>query len=343
MTRPTNENTKSSRLSTKKLTNMAFAYKQSGTIVAALEVGLFLKVSQGENTVEKAAKSMGLPVTIVDKLMTACTALGLLKKKGKNYFNSPEADRYLVKGNKKYYGDFLIHQAKAEYDNWKDLGAALRRPPEKKSMYHSMMQDEEFARKLTVAGYNSSIAAGYKLAREFDFSPYTLFLDLGGGSGCYSIPAVLSNPKLSAVVFDFPTVIKVTEEFVAQAGLSDRITTVPGDFTMDDLPKGADLVGIIGNLHAYSMDETEFVIKKAFDAVAPGGTLIVIDYMLNKNKTGPLEAALHHLGSVSTASKGCVKSTKEMSALMKKAGAKNIKINDFISGSMSRVTGKKPK
>ena len=242
------------RLSTKKLTNMAFAYKQSGTLVAALEMGLFFKISQGENTIKKAAESMNLPVAAVDKLMTACTALGLLKKNGEIYYNSKEADRYLVKGNKKYYGDFLIHQSKTEYDNWKDLAAAMRRPPVEKSMYHLMMQDETFAQALTVAGYNSSIAAGYKLAREFDFSPYSLFLDLGGGSGCYSIPAVLNNPGLSAIVFDFPAVIKVTHEFVSQAGLTHRIKTIPGDFTSDELPGGADIVGIIGNLHAYSME-----------------------------------------------------------------------------------------
>ena len=203
------EKDKSLKLSTKKLTEMAFAYKQSGTLIAALEQDLFLKIDQGENTVEKAAKSMGLPVSTADKLMTACTALGLLKKKGEIYANSPDADRYLVKGKKKYYGDFLIHQAKTEYDNWKDLGAAFRRPVMEKSMYHSMMQDEAFAHALTVAGYNSSIAAGYKLAREFDFSPYSLFLDLGGGSGCYSIPAVLGNPNLRAIVFDFPAVLRL--------------------------------------------------------------------------------------------------------------------------------------
>ena len=342
MAKAKKEKEKTPRLSTKKLTDMAFAYKQSGTLIAALEQELFLKIDQGENTLEKAAKSMVLPVSTADKLMTACTALGLLKKKREIYSNSPEAERYLVRGKKRYYGDFLIHQAKTEYDNWKDLGAALRRPPPEKSMYHSLMEDEAFARALTVAGYNSSIAAGYKLAREFDFSPYRLFLDLGGGSGCYSIPAVLGNPNLRAIVFDFPAVLKVTREFVAQAGVSDRITTVPGDFTVDDLPKGADLVSVIGNLHAYTMDETEFVIKKAFDAATPGGTIFVIDYMLNQNKTGPLEASLHHLAQVATSSKGCVKSTKEMSALMKKAGAKKIEVHDFISGSMSRVVGRKP-
>jgi hypothetical protein len=343
MSGQTDKKNASAKLSTKKLTNMAFAYKQSGTLIAALEHDLFLYISQGENTVEKAAESMKLPVSTADKLLTACTALGLLKKKGEFYSNSPEADRYLVKGSKKYYGDFLIHQAKTEYDNWKDLGAAFRKPPMEKSMYHSMMQDEAFARALTIAGYNSSIMAGYKLAREFDFSSFTVFLDLGGGSGCYSIPAVLSNPRLNAIVFDFPAVIKVTREFAAQAGVSDRIAAVPGDFMADDLPKGADLVSIIGNLHAYSLDETEFVIQKAFDALTPGGTLLVIDYMLNRNKTGPLEAALHHLSSAATLSKGCVKSTKEMSAFMKKAGAKSIEVHDFIPGSMSRVTGKKPK
>jgi cyclopropane fatty-acyl-phospholipid synthase-like methyltransferase len=205
-----------------------------------------------------------------------------------------------------------------------------------------MMQDAEFARALTVAGYNSSIAAGRKLAREFDFSPYKLFLDLGGGSGCYSIPAVQNNPDLRALVFDFSTVCTVTEEFIAKAGLTDRITTQTGDFMKDEFPVGADLVGVIGNLHAYSLDETNFVISKAFNAIKPGGGMIIIDYMLNDNKTGPLEAAFHHLGTVATSSGGYVKSTVEMTEFMKQAGAVDIAVHDFIPGSMSRVTGRKP-
>lgn len=331
------------KLTTQGLTEMAFAFKQSGTLLTAIEVDLFSKVSQGARTIPELSNSLDLPLNVVDKLVTACTALGLLEKSDDGYDNSGEVDRYLVRGKPKYYGDYLLFQARSEYDTWKDLGPALRKPVSPIGLYHTMMQDPDIARGITVAGFNSSIAAGRKLAREFDFSAYSLFLDLGGGSGCYSIPACESNPGLKAIVFDFPNVIAVAEEFIAEAGLSDRITTQAGDFTVDELPQGGDLVGVIGNLHAYSPEETESVIKRAFQAVTHGGSMIIIDYMLDDDKTGPLEAALRHFESVANSSKGWVKTAAEISEYMKGAGAVEIHVNEFIPGSMTRVTCKKPK
>jgi len=329
------------KLTTTGLTNMAFAYKQSGTLVAALEMDLFTKIAEGANTVPDLAGILDLPADPVDKLVTACTALGLLEKRKDGYHNSPEVARYLLRGTPTYYGDFLAHQAKSEYDSWKEVAIALKRPPAPKSRYQNMMGDADFARSLTVAGYNSSIAAGYKLAREFDFSQFSLFLDLGGGSGCYSIPAAEKNPNLRCIVFDFPNVLAVTREFVEKAGLSDRITTQPGDFTVDELPRGADVVSIIGNLHAYTLEETRAIVKRGFDVLSPGGSMILIDYMLNDDKTGPMEAAFHHLGAAVTASKGVVKTEAEMCECLRKAGAVDIAVFDFVPGSMSRVTGKK--
>jgi hypothetical protein len=331
------------RLTTQSLTYMAFAHKQSGTLIAAIELELFNHVAKSAGTVPEVAKALNLTEDRADKLVTACAALGLLDKRDGSYFNSQEVDRYLIKGKPKYIGDWYVHQFKSEYDNWKDVATSIRRPPSPTGMYQAMMQGNADAiRAFTVAGYNSSIAAGHKLARDFDFSSFSLYLDLGGGSGCYSIPAVQSNPNLRAIVFDFPLVCAVTEEFIAQADLSDRITTRTGDFMVDELPEGADLVSIIGNLHAYTLEETEFLIDKAFQAISPGGGMIIIDYMLNEEKTGPLEAALYHLMSATRGNKGWVKSVAEVSEFMTRAGAVDIDIREFIPGSTSRVTGRKP-
>ena len=329
------------KLTTQGLTNMAFAFKQAGTLLTAIELDLFSKVSQGATTIPELGERLDLPYEVADKLVTACAALGLLQKRDESYHNSAEVERYLVRGAPKFYGDYLLFQARSEYDTWKNLTPALRRPISPTGLYHTMMQDPEIARGITVAGYNSSIAAGRKLAREFDFSPYSLFLDLGGGSGCYSISACESNQNLRAVVFDFPNVVTVAEEFIAKAGLSDRITTQAGDFTVDELPPGADLVGIIGNLHAYNPKETESVIERAFQAVSPGGSLIVIDYMLNNERTGPLEAALRHFEAAAYSSKGWVKTPAEISEYMRRAGATDIQTKDFIPGSLGWVTGKR--
>ena len=336
--------TETKKVNTQRLTEMAFSYKQAGTVIGAAELDLFSEIDKGVNTVQALAKTLDLSEDVTDKLLIACTAQGLLEKEGDTYRNVPDVERYLVKGKPAYYGEYLIQQTKMEYDQWKDMAAACRRPLQPKGMYQALMRDDpEMARNITVAGYNASISAGYKMAREFDFTSHSLYLDLGGGSGCYSIPACESNPDLRAIVFDFPNVIAVTKEFIEKAGLSDRITTMPGDYVEDEYPNGADVISIIGNFHGTTRDEAEAVIQKAFDAVAPGGAVIISDHMLNDDKTGPIESALFNMFFLAYSRRGYIKTPGEVSEFMKKAGGVDIEISEFIPGSVTRVVGKKPK
>ena len=92
------EKSSGKKLKTENLTNMAFAYKQSATMVAAIELGLFDLISQNITTIQELAEGMDLTPDKVDKLVTGCTALGLLEKQKDVYLNSPEVDKYLVKG-----------------------------------------------------------------------------------------------------------------------------------------------------------------------------------------------------------------------------------------------------
>jgi len=206
-----------------------------------------------------------------------------------------------------------------------------------------MAHDPQAARAFTVAGYNASISAGHKLAKEFDFSPYSLLLDLGGGSGCYSIAAASRYPNLRAIVFDQPNVVVVAEEFITQAGLSQRVTTRAGDFFEDEFPRGADLVAFITPLQSYEADEVQSLIKKAYGAVEPGGGIIIIDYMFDDAKTGPLDPAFYHLSAgFSQTNPGRVNSGAEFSKYLKKAGFTNVEVSSFLPGVLGRVTAKKP-
>ena len=329
---------------TQRLTYMAFAFKQTWTLVTAIQLDLFSKLSEGANKATEIGQVLGLPLEVVDKLVTACTALGLLEKREDGYYNAADVDRYLVRGKPAYYGDFLSLEATGESDLWKQLGMAVRQPQKTTGIYeHLVVGDPNLAYMFTMAGFNSSIAAARKLTREFDFSPYSLYLDLGGGSGCYSIAAVRKHPNLRAIVFDFPNVCPAAEDFIAHAGLSDRITTHAGDFLVDELPKGADVVSLISCLYACTPEETEFAIKKVFNTVTPGGSMICIDYTLNDERTGPLEPALRHLESLAASTKGWVHSKAEMAEYMRRAGFTDIFADEFIPGSLGRIIARKPK
>lgn len=340
MTQARSSKPEGQRLSTQRLNEMAFAFRHSSTLVAAIDVGLFTAISEGAHEPAQVAAKLDVPAENAERLMITCATLDLLKKEGGKYNNTPDVERYLVKTGRAYFGDYLVYQTRADWDSWKNI-TSLIRPPTRR--YESMWKDPQAARTFTVAGYNSSISAGHKLAREFNFSDYSLLLDLGGGSGCYSIAACLGHPNLRTIVFDHPYVCAVAEEFITQAGLSDRIQTHPGDFFESDYPRGADLISYITPLQVYERDDVQWLINKAVNALKPGGTMLVVEYMLNDDKTGPPDSAFRHLMGLAPGRKGRVNTGAEFCEFLKKAGCIDMEVTEFIPGSLGRVTGRKPK
>jgi len=339
MVQPKADKPQEQKLTTQRLNEMAFSFRNAGTLIAAIELNLFTKIAEGTTEPAEVAGKIGIPTDSAERLMIACAALGLLEKKNNKYVNAPDVNKYLVEGSPTYFGDYLVWQTREEYDWWKNFASYLK---PKRGRYE-IMNDPEIARAFTIAGYNSSISAGHKLAKEFDFSPYSLFLDLGGGSGCYSIAAALRYPQLQAIVFDQPNVVTVTEEFIAQAGLSDRVKTYSGNFFTDEFPKGADLIGYITPLQGYDVEDVQSLIKKAYDVLEPGGSIIILDYMLNEDKTGPLVPAFFNLRALTEIEPGRVNSTAEFREFLGRAGFVDIEVCNFLPGSIWRVTGKKPK
>jgi len=327
------------RITVQRLNDMGFGYKQAGTLLAAIELGLFTKVAEGLTSPREAGPAMGIPVESADRLMMACAALDLLEKKEGRYENLPDVDRFLVRTRPTYFGDYLVYQCKSEYDLWKNL-ADLLKPP--KGTYDAIAADPERARAFTTAGYEAAISSAHKLAKEFDFSRYSLWLDLGGGSGAFAIAAATRHPNLRAIVFDFPNIVAVAEEFIAKAGLTDRIKIHAGNFVTDPFPEGADLVSYITPLQSYEKQEVQFLLKKAFDALKPGGGIIVIDYMLYDDKTGPLDPVFHHLMGVTPNHRGRVNSGAEFCQYLGAAGFVDMEVSDFITDITGRVTARKP-
>ncbi len=139
------------------------------------------------------------------------------------------------------------------YHRWEQMSAALRRngPVEAfRHPYHSLADDAEEASTFSAAQHAGSRSLGYALARRVDFTPFTWLLDLGGGSGAYTIEILRRYPHLRATLFDFPQVARVAAQVMEQEGLTDRVRIVGGDYEHDALPPGPDVVLWSGNLHA---------------------------------------------------------------------------------------------
>lgn len=120
-----------------------------------------------------------------------------------------------------------------------------------------------------------------------------LLLDVGGGTGIYSIACLQRYPQLKSIVWDRPEVLKVAGEMAAAYGVADRLQLVPGDMFVDPVPAGADVILLSNILHDWDVPQCKTLINRCAAALGPGGRLVIHDVFLNDALDGPLPVALY--------------------------------------------------
>ncbi len=332
------------KLTTRRLNDMGLGFMNAGTLLAAVELGLFEVLSQGALALPEIARGLGLSEERADQLVTACAALELVTRNGATIANVEDVDRFLVRGKPTYFGDYLLHFAKGSFPAWAKVAEHLKSGAGAgaRGRYFDTAANPKEARALTEAGYTGSQGTARMLARRFDFSRYHRLLDIGGGSGVYSIEACKRNPGLRATVLDFPNICVVTREFIQKANLADRIEAIGCDFTADPFPAGHDLALLCGNIHAYDSATARHVVKKVSDVLPHGGAMIICDYMLNDAKTGPPVAAFLSLAEAFQPGSGKVHTGAEFRQYMEAAGLRAEKAEEFLEGSLGWATAVKP-
>ncbi|MCA9267901.1 MAG: methyltransferase domain-containing protein [Planctomycetales bacterium] len=183
----------------------------------------------------------------------------------------------------------------------------------------SAMESEATARHLTLslAGRAKNVAPA--LAENFPLDGARLLVDVGGGSGIYSIAWLLRHPQLRAIVVDRPEVLKVAAEFAAQYHVADRLELRAGDMFADPLPAGADVALLSNILHDWNVPECKQLVRRCAEAVAPGGQVLIHDVFLNDTLDGPLPIALYS-AALFTLTEGRAYSAAEYREMLTEAG-----------------------
>ncbi|MCM6774497.1 acetylserotonin O-methyltransferase [Nocardia sp. CDC159] len=272
----------------------------ASTLAAALELELFEKTATpGGLTREEVAQELGIEDRPADILLAACASLGLLTKVDERYRNSPISDEFLVKGRTYYFGGFIRYADRRRYPGWQELPTALRTnrpttwdPDEQESVFDR--GDQLVLSMFWEAMHSMSSFTGRVMARALPMlSERKALLDVGGGSGALVIEACKAVPTLRAGVFELPHVCEIAARKIAAAGLEDRITTEAGDFIADStLPGGYDTISLSAVLHDWDETTGRAILGKCFRALPAGGVIIVLEDLLDDDRSGPRRAAL---------------------------------------------------
>ena len=263
----------------------------SRTLLSAVELGLFTELGSGPQRLDVLGSRLGLHPRSARDFLDALVALGFLERTGDAYRNAPDSDLFLDRAKPSYVGGVLEMASRRLYAFWGHLTEALRTgQPQNEaragdsSPFEALYSDPARLKDFLAAMTGISRGANMKIARDFPWSGYRTFVDIGAAQGDLAAQIALANPHLRGLGFDLAAVAPVFEEYVGALGLEDRLTFVPGDFFTEDFPK-ADVVLMGHILHDWDLPTKKMLIAKAFDAVPAGGALIVYDAIIDDDRS----------------------------------------------------------
>lgn len=267
---------------------LASGFMAAKHLFAASELGLFEALADSSADIDALAARTGLTRRAARICADAMVAVGVLERDGDLYRNSEVAATFLAAASPADLRPFLRMWDRISYPAWSGLARALSSGPAQE-----VFELDDAVQEVFSAGVEA-ITAGpvAALVETVDFSGHRRLLDVGGGTGSWSLAVARRHPNVKATVFELPTTAEIARKTIANAGLSSRVGVVAGDATAESLPRGHDVCLVANLIHYFSPAENQALLRRVRDAVEAGSRLLLADFWTDPTHTEPLMAAL---------------------------------------------------
>ena len=270
---------------------IGMGFQASKTLLAAVGFDLFTMLGRGPKTGEEIRQQLALHPRGIWDFLDSLVALGLLERDGDGtagrYQNTLDTATFLDSTSPSYIGGFLDMNNNRGFRYWAELEEGLRTAePQTEiketgiSMFEELYSDPIKLEQFMRAMEGLSLGSFQSLAEKFDFSKYRTLCDVGSGTAQLSVLVAQSHTEIQCMSFDLPDVQAIADETIAAAELTARISTVPGDFFVDALPR-ADVITMGHVLHDWGLEKKMHLIKAAYDAIPDDGAFIVIEEFID--------------------------------------------------------------
>ncbi len=324
---------------------VGLAFWASKTLLSAIELGVFTELADGPQEFGKLSGRLGLHERSARDFLDALVALGFLKRSGNSYGNTTETALFLGRNKPSYVGGILEMANARLFGFWNHLTEALRtgRPQNESkedstvSPFVALYADPARLKNFLAAMSAISHGANLAIARQFDWSAYKTYADVGTAQGDLAVQIALVNPHLTGIGFDLPEVAPVFEDYARANGVNSRVRFQPGNFFSEPMPK-ADVITMGHILHDWNLAEKIKIIAKAHAALNPGGALIVYDAIIDDDRSKNAFGLLMSLNMLIETPGGFDYTGADCTAWMKEAGFRQTRVEHLV-GPDSMVIG----
>ncbi|HTJ44948.1 MAG TPA: methyltransferase [Kofleriaceae bacterium] len=311
-------------------------------LVIADELGLFAALAGGPRSASALADELGVELRATETIAGVLAGLELLITADGAFELTDCARTYLLPGAPYYWGGFLRRMRENPLDYAKLAGALKRGKAAAEARvtgaWESKLPPPEILVAFTHAMHAHSFALAMRVTPRLDLREK--MLDVGGGSGSYSIAATIHDATLRATVLDLPAVCAVTQEYAARFGVGDRVSTAPANMFSDPWPLGHDRVLMSDIFHDWDDERCAWLAARARTSLVRGGRVILHEMILDDAKDGPLAAHAYSMAMIFH-TQGRQRSARELAALLERAGFTDVAVAP-TAGGYAAISGAAP-
>ncbi|HZT42214.1 MAG TPA: class I SAM-dependent methyltransferase [Chthonomonadaceae bacterium] len=312
-----------SQVTPERIMQFAFGFAPPLILEAALRHRVFDILDSGPKTVEQVSAESGASVRGLRAIMNALVALEFLAKDSQQRYSLlPEAAAFLVSTKPGYHGGFFQHTSAQLIPNWLHLEEIVRTGKPVRSVNQESQGApffQEFVEAIFPLSYPVAQTLGKALGVPQAQQPIHV-LDLAAGSGVWGIALAQQSPQVRVTAVDWADVIPVTRRMAARFGLEDRFRFIAGDLQEVDFGTGYQVATLGHILHSEGEANSRALLRKVYEALAPGGTIAIHEMVANEEHSGPPFAMIFAVNMLVNTEEGDTYSFGEMSRWLQEAG-----------------------
>jgi hypothetical protein len=291
----TTPTTKPSQPTPERIAQLAWGYAPPLIIAAGVHHGLFDILDAGPLPAAEIAKRTSISLRGATAILNALVALQLLTKDAdQRYALTPESAAFLVSTKPSFQGGIFRHLGRQLIPKWLELTETVRTGRPAISVNQEQAGAKffiEFVEDIFPMSYAAAQVLGDTLKLADAKQPVSV-LDLAAGSGVWGVALAQKSPQVRVTAVDWPTVIPVTRRVATRFGLADRFTFVEGDLEQVNFGRDHQIATLGHILHSEGEARSQQLLRRTCEALAPGGTIAIAEFVMNEERTGPPNAAL---------------------------------------------------
>ncbi len=297
---------------------LAWGFQKACVVIAAAELDVFSAIGREALRADEVARRLGTDPRGTTILLDALAAIGFLDKGGDAYQAPPDVADTLTRQGRNRIFSMVRHLGRC-LRRWAQLSRVVREGKPAPAV-PSILSPEEEREAFIRAMDEISDPMADALVRELGPPQFNHLLDVGGGSGTWTLAFLRAVPGSRATLFDLPEVIPLARKRLEAAGMGDRVTLVAGDYLRDALPQGADLAWLSGVVHQNSPEENRLLLEKTRAALVPGSRVLIRDVVMAPDRVHPPGGALFAINMLVNTPGGATYTFEEMAGWLTEAG-----------------------